>query len=71
MSSPSGVRVRARRGDRARVFLAIVLILFTTLVGMLGAAPPVKSGEVDVAGPAVDQSAGARFGRLFRFGKGT
>ena len=71
MSSPSGVRVRARRGDRARVLLAIVLILFTALVGMLGAAPPVKAGEVDVAGPAVDQSAGTRFGRLFRFGKGT
>lgn len=55
MSAPTGVRPRARRGDRARVLLAIVLILFTALVGMLGAAPEPKARDVDVAASAVVQ----------------
>jgi pilus assembly protein CpaC len=43
------VRARVRRGDRARVLLAIVLILFTALVGILGWAPPAKAQEVSAA----------------------
>jgi hypothetical protein len=31
--------VRARRGDGARVVLAIILVLFTALVGVLGFSP--------------------------------
>jgi hypothetical protein len=31
--------VRARRGDRARVVLAIMLMVFTALVGVLGFSP--------------------------------
>jgi hypothetical protein len=31
---------RARKGDRARIVLAIMLIVFTALVGILGFAPP-------------------------------
>lgn len=30
---------RARKGDRARVVLAIMLIVFTALVGVLGFSP--------------------------------
>jgi hypothetical protein len=30
---------RARRGDRARILLAITLIVFTALVGVLGFSP--------------------------------
>jgi pilus assembly protein CpaC len=40
---------RARRGDRARLLLAIVLIVFTALVGILGWAPPAKAQEISAA----------------------
>ena len=43
------VRARARRGDRARVVLAIVLIVFTALVGVLGWAPAAGAQEVSAA----------------------
>ncbi len=49
MSAPYGARSRARRGDRARILLAIVLIIFTALVGILGAAPAAKAQEVSAA----------------------
>jgi hypothetical protein len=41
--TPYNARVRARRGDRARIVLAVVLVLFTALVGILGWAPPAKA----------------------------
>jgi hypothetical protein len=31
--------VRTRKGDRARVVLAIILVMFTALVGVLGFSP--------------------------------
>lgn len=49
MSASFGSRARARRGDRARILLAIVLIVFTALVGVLGWAPPAKAQEVSAA----------------------
>jgi pilus assembly protein CpaC len=49
VSAPYGARSRARRGDRARVLLAIVLIVFTALVGILGAAPAAKAQDISAA----------------------
>ena len=49
MSTRYVVRARPRRGDRARIVLAIVLILFTALVGVLGWAPAAKAQEVSAA----------------------
>lgn len=58
MSAPYSIRSRARRGDRARILLAIVLIIFTALVGILGAAPVAKAQEVSAA----DQTSGLQLG---------
>jgi pilus assembly protein CpaC len=44
-----GIRVRARKGDRARILLGIMLIVFTALVGMLGFAPAAKGQEISAA----------------------
>jgi pilus assembly protein CpaC len=49
VNAPYAARARARRGDRARILLAIVLIVFTALVGMLGWAPPARGQEVSAA----------------------
>jgi pilus assembly protein CpaC len=49
VSNPYGARARTRRGDRARMLLAILLIVFTALVGILGWAPPAKAQEVSAA----------------------
>jgi hypothetical protein len=48
VSALDGVPSRARKGDRARIILAIVLIFFTALVGMLGAAPPPQTVKLSV-----------------------
>jgi hypothetical protein len=52
VTAPYGARARARRGDRARILLAIVLIIFTALVGVLGAAPAAKAQEVPATSSA-------------------
>jgi pilus assembly protein CpaC len=49
VSAPYGARSRPRRGDGVRLLLAILLIVFTALVGMLGAAPAAKAQEVSAA----------------------
>jgi hypothetical protein len=43
VSALGDVPTRARKGDRARIILAIVLIFLTALVGMLGAAEPAQT----------------------------
>jgi hypothetical protein len=72
VSAPFGARARARRGDRARIFLAIVLIVFTALVGVLGWAPAAKAQEVstgDAASASADDSGGLQLGRLLGLSK--
>jgi pilus assembly protein CpaC len=49
VSAPYGARSRARRGDGVRILLAVILIVFTALVGMLGFAPAAKAQEVSAA----------------------